>query len=211
MESKTLKEALIDAWDALIPLVGLNLLWVVLTLLVVTAFPAYAGLHFATNQIAHGQSAGIRDFFEGFKKYFWISWKYGLINLVLYFLVAVNLRFYGGFEGFGFVLLQGFFVAFTVLWTVVQMYVFPFILEQEEPSIKMAFRNSAVICLQYIKSTIGLFVFFFIFCVISTLLPPIWILLTVSFMTYMANWQTITAIRKLRKKAEMTDIQASTE
>jgi len=59
MQRKTFKEALIDAWDALIPLVGLNLIWVILTLLVVTAFPAYAGLHFATNQIAHGEYGGI--------------------------------------------------------------------------------------------------------------------------------------------------------
>ncbi len=199
MEPKTFKEALIDAWDALIPLVGINFVWVISTLLVVTAFPGYAGVQYATNQIAHGDYIGFRDFMDGIKKYFWVSWKYGLLNLVMYFLIALNLRFYSEFEGIGYTLLQGFFLSFAILWTIVQMYVFPFILEQEEQSLKLAFRNSAAVCIRFMGRTFGLFAFFIVLAAVSSLIPPIWLLITVSFMIYLTNWQTIAMIRELKK------------
>ena len=44
MSDKNFKEALIDLWDALIPIIGINLVWFLLTILIFPAFPAAGGL-----------------------------------------------------------------------------------------------------------------------------------------------------------------------
>ncbi len=150
-------------------------------------------------------------FFQGFKKYFWVSLKYGFLNLVIYVLVVLNLRFYAAFEGTVYILLQGFFVAFTVVWTIVQMYVFPFILEQKEKSIKTALQNSGAVCIRFPGRTLGLFVFFIGFAIVSTLLPPVWVLLSFSLMAYLANWQTISAIRILKVQDGVVDADSVEE
>ena len=207
---KSFKEALLDAWDAMIPMVGLNLIWLVMTVLVVTAFPAAGGLYYATNRIAHGKSAGIGTFFDGFKQYFWISWKWGLLNLLAYFLLVTNIWFYGQFEGTGFFILQSLFFSLTIIYTCTAFYIFPFLLEQESPVLKVALRNSFLVFLRFLGRSFLFFLLLVALAVISVFIPPFWFLITVSLMAYIANWQTLWVIRELRlddqeKKLEPSD------
>jgi uncharacterized membrane protein YesL len=199
MTRKTFKEALLDAWDALIPLVGINVIWFLLTILVIPAIPAFGGLYCATNQIAHGKTADIRTFFEGFKDKFWISWKWGLLNLVVYGLLMINIWFYGQFEGFGYVILQSLFFSMMLIFTCMQIYTYPFLLEQEEPSLKNAIRNSFAAFLRFMGRSFGLLILFIILVAVSILLPPLWIILTMSIILYLANWQTLVVIHELKK------------
>jgi len=201
MTAKKFKEAWLDLWDALISLVGINLMWFILTILVIPAFPAFGGLYYATNQIAHGESADLSTFFEGFKKYFWISWKLGLINLFTYFLLIMNIWFYGQFEGFGYLIIQSVFFSLTLIYTCMQIYIFPFVLEQDDPSIKIAFRNSFSAFVSLMGRTFGLLLLFIVMAAISILLPPLWLLVTMSVIVYFSNWHTLYAIAKLRQDA----------
>jgi uncharacterized membrane protein YesL len=209
MVSKTLKEALLDAWDALIPLVGINLVWFILTILVVTAFPAFGGLYYATNRIAHGEMADMRIFFDGFKTHFWTSMKWGFLNLVVYFMLTMNIWFYGQFEGFGYVILQSLFFSAILIYTCMQLYTFPFLLEQDEPSLKIAIRNSFAAFVRFMGRSFGLLFFFLILSIASTLLPPLWLLITMSVIVYFGNWNTLVVIQKL--KALETSDESETE
>ena len=128
-----------------------------------------------------------------------------------YFLIFLNLRFYAQFEGTGFIFLQGFFVSVFVLWSIVQIYVFPFILEQTEPSIKLALRNSAAISIRFLGRTLGMAVAFVILVALSVLLPPMWVLLTGSVMAYFANWQTLSAIYDLKVLQDAADNETPVE
>lgn len=199
MVSKTFKEALLDAWDALIPLVGINLVWFMLTALIVTAFPAFGGLNYATNRIAHGEMADMRTFFDGFKSQFWTSMKWGFLNLIVYFLLTLNIWFYGQFEGFGFVILQSLFFSATLIYTCMQIYTYPFLIEQDEPSLKIAIRNSFAAFIRFMGRSFGLLFFFIILAIVSTLLPPLWILITMSVIVYLGNWHTLAVIQKLEQ------------
>ena len=154
MRSKPLKEAIIDAWDALIPLVILNFIWFVLTILIVSAIPAFGGLYYAVNQISHGKTAGINTFFEGFKKYFWTSWKWGLFSMVIGGLLTLNVWFYSQFEGIGFILLRNLFIGIVLLFSCLIQYTYPFLLEQEKPSLKTALKNSIVAFIRYFGRTV---------------------------------------------------------
>ena len=200
MSRKTLKEAIMDAWDALIPLAGLNMIWFLFTALVITAFPAFGGLYYATNQITHGESAGLGTFFEGFKEQFWISWKWGLVTLIVYGLSFVNIWFYGQFEGLGYLLLQSFFLSALLVFTCINIYTYPFLLEQEKPSIKLALKNSFAAFVRYMGRTLLLVLFSIALAIVSVLLPPLWILCTMSVITYFANWQALVIIHDISEK-----------
>lgn len=202
MRIKTFKDALIDFWDALIPIVGINIAWFVLTILVVTAFPAFGGIYYATNRIAHGESVNLGTFFEGFKEYFWTSWKWGLVNLLVYSILASNIWFYGQLEGWGFLALQSLSFSLILIYTCLQIYTFPFLLEQDEPSIKIALRNSFAAFVRYMGRSFGLLFALVLLAGVSVLLPPLWIVITVSFMVFLANWQTLYVIQELEKVRE---------
>lgn len=199
MVSKTFKEAMIDAWDALIPMVGINIMWFILTIPVVTAFPAFGGLYYATNRISHGEMADLKIFFEGFKTNIWSSYKWGFVNLIVYFLIILNIWFYGQFDGFGFVILQSLFFSALLIYTCMQIYTFPFLLEQDEPSLKIAIRNSFAVFVRFMGRSFLLLLFIFLLSVVSIFLPPLWILFTMSLIVYLGNWQTLYAIHKLRE------------
>jgi uncharacterized membrane protein YesL len=194
---KTFKDAIIDAWDAFIPMVLLNLMWFLLTLLVITAFPATGALYYATNRLVHGETPDISTFLDGFKGQFWTSWKWGFLNLFVFFILVLNIWFYGQFEGWGFLVLQSIFISITMIYSCMALFIYPFLLEQDEPTLKVAVRNSFAVFVRFMGRSIGLLVLFVLLSVVSTLLPPLWFIITISLMAYLGNWQTIEFIGKL--------------
>ena len=202
MVQKTFKEFLQDFWDALLPFVYMNLLWMILTILVLPAFPAYAGLIYASNKIANGEEGRLKLFFDGFKEYFWVSWKYGAINIIFYVLVFLNIRHYTQYEGTGFVLLQYFFLSAAILWSMLQVYVFPLLLEQDEPTIRKALWNSVVIFSKFPARSLGLCILVLVILAVSVFVPPLLVLISFSFLAYLANWRTIWAIQELGVKSD---------
>src|SRR5215207_4336229 len=89
-----LRDKLVDAYVAVIPLIVLNLLWFVVSLPLITAIPATYALFYATHQLALTQSADWHTFFEGFRRYFWHSWIWGLLNVFVAAILISNLIFY---------------------------------------------------------------------------------------------------------------------
>lgn len=136
--------ALKDYYEEMFRLVGANLLWAVLAIPVVTLPPATAGMLYLTNQVAHHKSVELGMFFEGFKKYFVKSWLLALLNAAVLTIFYVNFTFYGKMVGgqWG-AILQGLFVGLGVMWCLIQLYVFPMLLEQQEPRLLLALRNAA--------------------------------------------------------------------
>jgi len=157
-----------DYYEEMFTLVGANLLWVLLLAgpfglgflasrflpvapviigtLVLEALlmpPATAGMLHLTNQVAHHKSIEFGLFFEGMKKYFWKSWLFMLLNLVAAAIFYTNFQFYGGSDAQWAVIVRGLFVGLAVMWCLVQIYVFPMLLEQQEPRLLMALRNAA--------------------------------------------------------------------
>jgi len=132
-----------DFYEEMFILVGANLLWVLLAIPVITLPPATAGMYYLTNQVAHRKAVHLRMFFAGFKKYFVKSWLLALLNLLVIVVLWVNYRFYGGFAAQWATMAQGLFVGLWVLWSAIQAYVFPMLLEQQEPRLLLALRNAA--------------------------------------------------------------------
>jgi uncharacterized membrane protein YesL len=127
--------------------------------------------------------------------------KYGVINLAVYTLAYFNIRFYANYEGLGFVLLQYFFLFLTSLWSLLQIYVFPLLLEQDEPSLLQGLRNSGVIYLKFPGRSLALCALTSGILVLSFYVPPLIVLISASFLVYVFNWQTVWVLQKLGVKS----------
>lgn len=201
-----LKTALVDAYFDSIPLISLNVIWFFLTIPLITAFPAAAGLYYATNQLAHQRSAGVGTFVEGFRKYLWLSLRWGILNLLVIFLFAFNIWFYTSIEAGWAFWAAGLTIGIIVIWLSLQVYTFPLLLEQEQPSLVLAIRNSAVLYARRPGYSLGIAAILLVLALISTFLfPPAWGLITASLGTYLANRATVDSLGRIEKSQTPPD------
>ncbi len=190
---ETLKEAYYAAFDLIVA----NLLWVVFTVLVVTAPPAFAGLYYVAHQLTHEELISPRTFFEGFRAYFWLSWRWFLVFIGFLVLLIINLLFYRNINTAWAPWLQGFFLGLIILWLLVNLYSFPILLEQDEKSIRTALKNSVVIFMHTPGTTLSLVVLLLLLAIISTLLQVPWLLFTPSLAAYLTTRFLVQSVEKI--------------
>ncbi|MBN2501136.1 MAG: YesL family protein [Anaerolineales bacterium] len=199
---RTLRDVLWDTYYDLIPLITANLLWVLLTLPVVTAFPAIAGLAYSANQIAKGKSVDWRTFFEGFKEHLGYSFKWGLLTLLGYAVLFISLSFYNAIEASWAVLLAGMMIGFIIIWTIIQLYTLPLVFEQVDKSIKMALRNSLVLFLKRPLPTFGLMLGIFAIVAVTIILPPVVFVISPALIYYFINKNMLKSLHLFKQQAE---------
>jgi uncharacterized membrane protein YesL len=185
---RVLRLALRDTWDALYPLAIANVLWIALNLLVVTGPPATAGLFVLTRRLARGEDAVLRDFFEGFRAYFWPSWGWGILAGAGFFVLGGDVVLTGRlFTAAYATLIQGFFVLLLLLWAFLLLFAFPLILEQERPSLRLALRNALVMLAGNRAFSATLFGLALLVALLSSLLFALWGGISVAFFALLGN------------------------
>ncbi len=113
----------------------------------VTAPPATAGLNLLANELVHGRSAPLSLFWRGFREYFGPALGVGLLDLFLLTVIVSNYVFYGRFSGRWVPWVQGAWAAVGLLWAAVQLYLYPFLMEQTSRSALLPFRNALFLTL----------------------------------------------------------------
>lgn len=197
-----LRDRLENAYMASIPLITLNLLWFVCSLPVVTLIPATAALFYSTNQLAHGKPASWQTFFEGFRLYLRTCWFWGLLNVVVIIALVSNAIFYSRMKESWSVWAQGLVLALSLVWIMIQLFNFPLLLEQEQPRLRQALRNSVVIIIKRPLYALGQGLLVAVIMVASTVLIwPIWAFLTASLCAYLANMATLASIANITGKS----------
>jgi len=183
-------------------LFSLNILWTLLTIPVVTAFPAAVALSYATNQLAHGEEAGWGVMWHGFKQHLGRSYLWGLLNVFVVLVVYSNIWFYSHLEGDWTAWVQGLFLGLAFLWLLLQMYALPLLFEQERPHLGLALRNSLVLLGSHPLYGLGIMVLIIVIAIVTTVfLFPIWLLLSAGVIAYLANKATITSIARLNARS----------
>ncbi len=201
MLDQTLRDKLIDAYVALIPLIILNVVWFLISLPIVTLIPATGGLIYATNQLAHGRPADWHTLLEGFRRYFWQSWLIGLANIALLVLFLTNFLFYSYANSEWVVWARGMIIVLALFWLAVQIYMFPLLIEQEQPRTRLALRNSLVIIIRRPLFTLGVTLAIALFAWGTTaIIQPAWIFITASACAFFANQATLNSIGKITGK-----------
>jgi putative Mn2+ efflux pump MntP len=161
-----------DDWSNGI-LVSLVMLFVSLT--VILAGPAILGMCAMTADFVDGIRTGIEGWWTGFKRYFWQGILWGMFNLILAFLAGSSLWFYTQWSSPWAPLLAIFLIIIGVVWLMVQFLAAGYLVEQEDKSIGLAWKNSFLTLLTApgFSLVIGLFsLIVFVFSVV-TLLPVI--------------------------------------
>lgn len=200
------RKTLSDLWDEMYVLVVVNVLWVTLNVLVITGPPATAGLFVLTHRLACGEGASLRGFFEGFRRYFWQSWLWAIVAGAGFFILGGDVVLIGGLSSADYVIfIQGFFLMLLFLWAFVLLYAFPLILEQDQPSLRLALRNALVMFARNQSFSITLFGLALLVALLSTLLVAPWGIITVVFLALLGNHAVLdrlAAHRAARKQGD---------
>lgn len=200
-----LQDKLLDTYMMAVDVIVLNVVWLLVSLPIITAFPAVMGLMYATNRLAHGKAVHWRMFFEGFRTHFWLGWRWGLLNLFVVAVLYSNLLYYAQMSADWVIWVRAVFIALTVFWLSLQMYALPLLLEQEKPQIRRALVNSLVIFIRRPLYTLWQALVIATIATISTfVMPPAWFFVSGSLIAYLANRSTVNSIQKLAPAAANT-------
>jgi hypothetical protein len=148
-------------------LLKINILWVVFSIPVVTAPGAVAGLFYATNKLAKNESIDTQVFLEGFRKYFWVSWRLALLNSAVFLIGYLNFRFYQNMEMANSKWLLGIVLGLGFIWIVLQINILPLIIEQNNNQLLVVIRKSILLLLRYPGPTYLTAVILFSFSLVS--------------------------------------------
>jgi hypothetical protein len=174
-----------------------NVFWVLLMLPIITIPPAFAGLYYATSQMVHLEPITRKVFLDGFKKYFRVSFVWLFSNVIVVSLLLFNIDI--SFQNSQIVWLQflkGIYWVLLGSWMLLQIYIFPLLIQQEKPRLDLALRNSAILWFKH--SIFSLFLSFvvIILVAISFYLYPLWLVVTASLIAYLENLGVVYLLSK---------------
>lgn len=134
-------------WDELPTFVVCNLLWFVLSIPLITAPAATSALYYVADLAARHKRVAIADFFAGFKQYLAKGTLLGLLNVAVGVLLAVNILFYANLASTWADILLAIWIAATLYWVLLQVYLFPMFVVQIDPRISTTIKNAALLVL----------------------------------------------------------------
>ena len=160
--------------------------------------PATAGLAAVAHRVAEGRASTWRDFFSGMRRYARTSWIVMGVWMIVWILIIVDLVFYSNVPNtFGFTMMV-FWFNMMLLWFGALIYLFPLVVLQETPSLRLLARNAFLMTMGRPIFTLINLVLMAIFVVLSLILPVLPLFLTFAFF---AQW-SMRATLELVKEAE---------
>jgi uncharacterized membrane protein YesL len=142
---RVVKLAFLDLLEEIFLLILFNVLWSISALLVLPLPFAAAGLAWAAAEIGEGKVIKWRTFFEGGRRYWKPAYRWGLVNLVVWGLIFINFNFYNDIAAAWALFVRTLVLSVAILWGSVQLYVFPLLILQEAPSLRLAYRNGLIL------------------------------------------------------------------
>ena len=174
-------------YEELFMVVFLSIAWWIGTVLVLPAGPVTAGIHQVANRIANYKRADNSFFWEGTRKYIGRSWLLYLINLLVPVMIGFSIVFYLGTAGW--LRLVGYVCIWLLLFVLMMgQYTFPLYWQQDEPDIRLALRNSALLTLQRPVYTLLILIFQLVIIGISVAIALPIFLLTPGVIALSANF-----------------------
>ena len=154
---EVLRASFRDLWGDLWTVAVCNLLWLISNVLIIPGPPATLALFYYTNRLAHGEVVDVSDYLYAFRRNWRTAWTWGAANLLMIAILAGDLTLTGKVgQGQGIRFVQGFYLAALGAWFIVQMFALPFLYEQEQPSLRQAMRNGAVLIGRNLGFSMGL-------------------------------------------------------
>jgi uncharacterized membrane protein YesL len=140
-------ETLRDWYNGMVGLAALNFVWLAASLTVILLPPITAGLCAVTNSLAHGMGAHFSDLWPETRRYAWVSYRWALANVAAVAVFVVGFTFYGNAGGALGIAIQALFATGGLVWLAMQLYVWPFLIEQEDKRLRPALKNALFLAL----------------------------------------------------------------
>ncbi len=187
-------------------LILVNILWCILAVLVLPMPFATAGMAWVAATVGEGKVISLRTFIEGGRRLWKPAYLWGLVNLVVGGIVWLNFSFYYNHPAWWAAIARLLVVAVALWWVAMQFYTFPFLIVQEKPSLKMAYRNSMILIISQPVLTGAVFVVVVTLSVVSYLLKmfPLVVLYFV-LLALLANRTVVESIKAQEEEETQGD------
>lgn len=149
-------------WRRIGMLLVANVLWLGLSLLIVTWPAATAGLFHLTRRVVEEEltnteyEARLRDFWEGFRQHWLRGTLLSLLNVVFFVVLLVALWFYGRSSEQLLRFLIGPVALFALAWTGAQLYLYPLMIQRPERHAWPVAREAFLMAISYSSYTLSL-------------------------------------------------------
>ncbi len=168
-------------YSELVPLLLMGIVTEIVSLLIIPAPFALAGLWTIAQRSVEGRSTKWRDFWAGIKRYGPRNALNTLLALFVYFAIAANVWFYNDpavspLSEQVAIWLTAFWLVAALLWTAVIFYWLAFQLEMEEPKFWLSLRNSLYLTLLNPIQTLILLMLTALLAGLAFVVPPLLIL-----------------------------------
>ena len=197
-------------WRRLGLLLAANVMWLVLSLPIVTWPAATAGLFYLVNRIVKEELdiepryARLSDFWQGFRQHGWRVSLLTLIDLFVLVVVAVALRFYSQSPVEWLRWLVGPLGLIALAWAGTQLYLYPLLILRPERSAGELAREAFLVAISYAAYTLSLLITAIVLAVGAALLAGPVLLI---FFSMLAMLETIALRLILIQRGEIVPVR----
>jgi uncharacterized membrane protein YesL len=197
-------------WRRLGLLLVANVLWLALSLLVITWPAATAGLFYLISRVVKEELdfepryARISDFWDGFRQYGWRSSLLALIDVLALLVIVVALRFYSQSPTEWLRWLIGPISLIALAWAGAQLYLYPLLIQRPDRSVGEWAREAFLVAISYSVYTLSLLVTATILAVAAMLLAGPVLLI---FFSMLATFETIALRLVLIQRGEIVPVR----
>lgn len=191
--------AVVAWWDDMFDFFILNLLWLALSLTLIGFFPALAAMY---QMAAHSVERDLMDWrkFAAALRALWLpSWRWGLLQLLIYGVGLFNFLYYQFAEGSLWVLLRVVWFVVLFVLTVMNIFYWPFFLQQEDRRLLNTYRNIIIMFAEHMGKAGFIVVFTIAFVVLSILTGVLLTFVTMPMVTLVSTLLVYDVLKPHRK------------
>jgi uncharacterized membrane protein YesL len=205
------RDVFFDIYYQTIPIISINLYWVLFTIPVVTAPAAVFALFHCSDMAVRGDSTGWSDFIEGFRKYFWTSWLWFLIDAAVTAILGVNIWFYQSLGAIWSSMVEGLMIGILILWLFIQFYVPAVIVMQEKKSLRQSLLNAAaLVAFRPVVMGGTALILVGLFYLSTFIFIPLWVFFTAGLGAYFTSRVTLRTVQRMQKQQNKAKEQNQT-
>lgn len=160
-----------DIWDEMLHLLVFNAIWLLGSLLILPWPYLTFGLFFTAYDISQGKAIKLNSLFVRPARLWKQAYLWGAVNLLAALLFWFNLNFYRNFATSWAATIQIVFVALLLLWSVWQLLALPIYPRLEQPGLRLALRNAAIVLGRYPFAVLMLVVIVTLLLLIAVIFP----------------------------------------
>lgn len=203
--TKNLKSRMTSLYTKWRPLFAINLAWFLLSLPLITLFPALGSLYHAVSAFNQGKTPGWNSVWEGFKTYGWLSAKWGLAVMLGYALAGGAMWYLNSLEQDWTAFASAAAGAFLFLWTAINQFSLPMLFQQSEQKVWIAIRNGYVLAIRQPFSALKTLLLTWMIAAFSTLLAPSWVFISMALIAHIQTRATLAAVEKIKSQDAEND------